>query len=243
MQQVYKCGDFGGWFVRAGESDQKAGTTHFVCSTADEDRMGDYVEQNWRTAEYKRNPVVLDNHNRERVVGRGLNFSVRKSTSGNLEGDVLWDMDKANPVGMLVGHQHLNGFRSTGSVGFVAEKTVSRLDLPDDDPRKQREISRWEAGRVFIRPKLLEFSSAPIPANANAAQRYLAERVADTGDSDEQVRRVLDETLSSRIRDELLTVARADPEFRRVVMAFALSTPNPAPIGPPPDWFTALPPE
>jgi hypothetical protein len=91
---------------------------------------------------------------------------------------------------------------------------------------------RWQAGSVLSKNELLEFSSATIPANPGASQRYVAGLVADRAradgglDIDSVVRTVLDETLDARVRDLLLDVARTDPEFRRVVAAFALTDPS-----------------
>jgi len=179
------------------------GTTLFVASTDSPDRAMDVVKQNWRLAEFRSNPVILDNHNPLRVVGHAVEAIVPKAgdDAGKLMIRVKWDTDNPNPEVRGVGHQHLAGIRRAGSVGFRSEKKTRRDKLPADHEFYQAPIeieTFWGrekyAGTLFESPVLLEFSSATIPMNAQALQRSFelfrreddpeAEAPADDTDSD-----------------------------------------------------------
>lgn len=224
---VYRHGDSDMlWsLVKAGDSEQsEAGTfTTFVASTADVDRMGDVVDQTtWRLRNWRQNPVILYEHAHP-VVGRGV--GKLNKDEGRLEIRVQWDIGPHNPIGTLAGTQHLNGFRSAGSVGFIPGKAVSRADLDDGDPRKSsKDTPRWKAGHVFMHNELLEFSSVAIPANAAALQLGLYAREAD--DPDEQVKRMLDGSAERTVRDLVLDAIRNDPEIAKAVRGMIWATPG-----------------
>lgn len=164
--------------------------TTFVASTDSPDRAMDVVRQNWKLAAYRSNPVILDNHDHRRVVGRAVDVTVPKSgdDAGKLIIDVEWDVDSPDMSIRNVGHQHRSGFRKAGSVGFRAGKKTRRDKLPPDHEYYQApiEVETWwgtemMAGWLFESPELLEFSSATVPMNAEALQRSIfTHRRADT---------------------------------------------------------------
>lgn len=215
-------------FVRAGETTSTdAGIeTTFTASTAAVDRMGDSIDQGtWRLANWRRNPVILHEH-APPVIGRG----VGKRSAEALTIKVLWDASDANPTGQLVAHQHANGFRSAGSVGFIPGKAINRLDLPDDDARKApKDTPRWRAGHVFSHNELLEFSSVAVPANAEALQLSLY--AAEVEGEDDRIRRFVSASTDSLTAETILRALREDDAVRRAIrgLIWSESDPEPAP--------------
>lgn len=222
-----------GWFdmlIRAGESakgDDGRISTDFIASTASIDRMGDVVDQGtWRLAAWRKNPVILYEH-APPVVGRGSARVDREA--GQLQIKVEWDIGEHNPIGTLAGHQHLNGFRSAGSVGFMPGKAISRLDLPDDDPRKaSKDTPRWRAGHVFSHNELLEFSSVAVPANRDAV--HLSSYATATEDPSEQIRRFVEESTSKAVAAAILDAVHADPEIRKAIRSLIWGEQKPDPL-------------
>lgn len=237
------------------------GTTLFVASTDDEDRAMDVVKQDWSLRDFRNNPVILDNHTYMRVVGKGIDTKVPRKgkDAGRLMIRVGWDLENPDPSLRAVGHQHLNGFRSAGSVGFTYGKKTARNKLDPSDPyyRDAVEVETWwggtyeMSGYLFEKNVLLEFSSATIPANPNALQRSLIQELGllEPGDLERRARtvgktvpkRVADD-LTSYLRDpknrraaldllwpDLLEKARKDPSFRRLLRALADSSGSPSP--------------
>ncbi|MEM6931160.1 MAG: hypothetical protein AAF602_29790 [Myxococcota bacterium] len=217
------------------ETDETKAT--FRASTGTEDRMGDFVEQNWRLKSYRSNPVVLYEH-RPPVVGRGVVKTATDEAYGrHLVATAHWDVGEHNPTGTLMAAQHARGFRSAVSVGFRARSTVSRRDLPEDDERRVNEdIPRWRAGWVFRSPELLEFSPVAIPANVDAVQLrswYDAQADGDVVDHPEQLERFLKEFAAKEHVGWILSALRAEPTVRAAVRAaLAEDLPPPPPAAP-----------
>lgn len=251
---------------RAKEDDDehRDGTTLFVASTDDEDRMMDIVRQDWdqggRLRDFRRNPVILDNHNHLRTVGRGIEAKVPRvgDDAGKLMIRVEWNLSSPDPTLAAVGHAHLNGYRSAGSVGFNHGQKTARHLLDTSDPyfRQPIEVETWWGGTVemsgwlFEKNTLIEFSSATIPANANALQRSLIRELGllEPGDIDRRVA-VVGKTVPKRVAEDLrayfqspkhrkaaldllwpdlLEKARKDPTFRRMLRALADGSGSPS---------------
>lgn len=222
--------------IRAGESGED-GSTPFVASTADVDRMGDVVEQSWRLARFRANPVILHEHgggfagatmHGGGVVGRGV--AKLNRDADRLEIRVHWDDSEVNPLGRLMAHQHRNGFRRAGSVGFLPGKSVNRLDLPDDDPRKApKGTARWRAGHLFRFNELLEFSTVATPANAAALQLSL--RAQEEAGPTDQIRQLVTDSVDRKTAEALipalLDALQKDAAIRRTVQALVWATPEP----------------
>lgn len=169
--------------VRQLDSNEEAGTTTFIASTEDEDRALDIVKQDWRLKNYRSNPVILDNHNPGRVVGRAEDVRVPRSgeDAGSLVIRVAWDLSSPDPSIVNVGMQHLKGIRRAGSVGFRSGRKTARNQLDKSSPY-YREPETFKnpfgfefqhAGVLHERNELLEFSSATIPMNPNALQKSM----------------------------------------------------------------------
>ena len=203
------------------ETDEKQAT--FRASTGSEDRYGDFVEQNWRLAHYRANPVVLHEH-RPLVVGRGVvKIATDEQHGRHLVATSHWDIGEHNPIGTLMASQHARGFRSAVSVGFHARETVSRRDLPGDDSRRvSGDVPRWQAGVVFRSPELLEFSSVAVPANVDAVQLrswYDQRAGGDVVDHLEQLEMFLKEFAAKEHVGWILGALRRDPSVRAAVRA------------------------
>lgn len=204
----------------AEEGDDLSKDSDFIATTASVDRYGDIVEvHTLRTGPFVRNPVVLSDHFERDVVGRAR---LRKVRDGNntvqaVTTRVRWDDAPVNPRGMLIAHQHRNDFRRAVSIGFLPDETVSRADLPEDDPRAVRDpnVSRWTAGYLFRKAELVEISSVGVPANRDALQQGYNAAHAGT---DEALDRYLRETLPRDVATHLRTALR-EPEVRTAILA------------------------
>lgn len=201
---------------RAARSRPEDGTTLFVASTEREDRAMDVVRQDWRLGAFKANPVILDNHDRSRVVGVGVDAWVARAVSdevdegmvGNLLIRVKWDQDSPLPDLRDVGRQHLAGIRRAGSVGFRHGKKTDRSKLPTDSPyyREPVQLETWfgtiaHAGYLYERNDLLEFSSATIPANPDAVQRALSVDVEAATHAPQSCEEIVRGTLRAMLAD------------------------------------------
>ncbi len=209
------------WMACGGDQ-QDDGSVEFVASTGSVDRMGDVVEQStWKLRSWRANPVILADH-RAPVVGRGAAKVSRGEAEARLMLRVWWDEASLNPTGMLLAHQHRNGFRRAVSVGFLPGEAVNRQDLPDDDPRKApKDVPRWRAGYVYRHSELLEVSSVAVPANREALQLSLdAQRFAD---QEQAVERFLAASVSRSVASNVRDAVRSDPEVRRAVLGLIYS--------------------
>ena len=213
-------------FVKAGKSTESEGriVTPFAASTSDVDRMGDIIDQKtWRLKNWRANPVILLDHNTP-VVGKGKG-KVNKPDD-RLEIDVTWDTGEHNPAATLVAHQHKNGFRNAGSVGFFPGKAINRVDLPDGDPRKApKDMSRWMAGHVFSHNDLLEFSTAAVPTNPKALELSLYANEAE-GD-DDKIARFVGESIDKARAEWLLKAVAEDETIRAAFRALIWSEATP----------------
>lgn len=122
-----------------------------VVSTETVDRVGDIIDQaTWRLEQFKRNPVVLFQHNMAAPIGRAEDIAVR---DGRLEATIVFaSTPRADEILQLYIDRALRAF----SVGF----RVGRVE---------KEIG--EAGRSVMRLldcDLFEISAVSIPANPDA---------------------------------------------------------------------------
>ena len=140
----------------AGKDEKNKAT--FVASTSSEDRYGDVISQRgWRLDSYKRNPVVLLNHDSTSLpIGKGEVELV----DNQLMIEVEFDMEdkKAAEIARKV----KKGFISAVSVGFNSKDSIYRSELPKNNPYY------GERGLYFKSAELLEVSIVTIPANPQA---------------------------------------------------------------------------
>lgn len=165
----------------------------FVASTSAPDRYGDVVAQNWDLASYKRNPVILLNHNANALpIGKGSVDVV----DGALQVDVTFDMD--DPIGAEVARKTKAGFMSAVSVGFNPIVSTPRSQLPKDH------AAYGTKGTYFEKAELLEVSVVTIPANGDAVsvRNFLAQ---DRAVKVSQLKHILD----VEMRDDVVVVTYA----------------------------------
>lgn len=123
-----------------------------VFSTANEDRHGDIVQQNWDLRAYKKNPVFLDSHDYgsiEKIIGRVPRIAVKANA---LQGAVEFAI--GSPLGALGQYLAENGFLNATSVGFIPKQ--------------------FDDKGTILKSELLEISAVSVPANSEA----LFEKVA-----------------------------------------------------------------
>jgi HK97 family phage prohead protease len=133
-------------FTKANGDDQEDNKFYAVFSTADEDRHGDIVFQNWILKSFKKNPVYLDSHNYssiEHILGKVEDL---KTEDNRLKGAVVFALK--NPKGKLAYDLATDGFLNTSSVGFIPKKFDDKGNI--------------------LESELLEISAVSIPANAFA---------------------------------------------------------------------------
>lgn len=211
---------------------------------------GDIIAtREFRLGNYRKNPVVLADHDPSQVIGRGTASIVSDGEVTRLEGVATWDVVESNPLAVLIAGQHARGVRSAVSIGFQPGKgTMGRDQLqPDDplyvDPAKLDGYGRWAVGRYIRAPELYEWSSVSVPKDPSALQ--LQSWALEAEDPDERIRRMADEIVSARWRDVVLQAVRQDAELRAAITAtvFAALPPDfaaPAATNPPADesdWY------
>ena len=143
--------------VKGAEGERK-NLVSFIASTASPDRYGDVINQKgWSLAKYRKNPVILLNHNANQLpIGRGEVDVI----DGKLMVDIEFDVE--DPIGAEVARKTKDGFMSAVSVGFNPIESTPRSMLSKDNPYY---ASR---GEYFERAELLEISIVTIPANGEA---------------------------------------------------------------------------
>ena len=130
----------------------------FVASSATPDRYGDIIDvQAWVLDNYKRNNIILLNHDSNQLpIARG-NVYVRND---QLIVDV--EFDKEDERAKEVERKVKAGFMNAVSVGFRPLESKSRSELPTDHKYY------GQRGMYYSKAELLEVSIVTIPANGEA---------------------------------------------------------------------------
>lgn len=130
----------------------------FVASSATPDRYGDIIDQKgWILENYKKNPVVLLNHDSNQLpIGKG-NVYLRDD---KLVIDV--EFDSEDERAKEVERKAKKGFMNAVSVGFRPLESKSRSELPEDNEYY------GQRGMYYSKAELLEVSIVTIPANGEA---------------------------------------------------------------------------
>jgi len=154
-----------------------------VASTPDPDRYGDVVAPSWKLDDFRRNAVIVHNHDYEGpVVGKALEIDV---VGDQLMMKVQFDTDETNPLGRRLAQQYKNGFMSAFSVGFAPGKSTERSKLDKDHPAYSQ-----KGGYLLEDNSLLEVSAVSIPANPQAlavrAKRWMLKMQDEDQDETKQ---------------------------------------------------------
>ena len=125
----------------------------FVMSTADRDRVGDIVMQDWDLRDFKQNPIALYAHDHRMPIGRWEKVRVEaEKLMGRLVLASKGTSEFIDTLHSLVEQRILKAV----SVGFLPEKWDP---IDEDDPY---------AGYVLSNNSLMECSLCAVPANPNA---------------------------------------------------------------------------
>lgn len=141
------------------------------------DRMDSYrtviVPEGGQLEDYKRNPVVLFNHDTRNVVGK----STIRLQDGRLiaeMGDDDWDND--DPEAMRIKNKVKKGIIRGASIGFnYMDEDVTQ---EEDERGTFYRINKWH---------LMEWSYATIPSNKDAVVTQRAQKLAEMADIHERL--------------------------------------------------------
>jgi HK97 family phage major capsid protein/HK97 family phage prohead protease len=122
----------------------------FILSDAIKDRVGDTIDPGgWMLAHFKRNPIMLFNHDQDHPIGQWINVRVEggklKAQPKFAEPGTSWRIDEKRKL-------FEQGILRAASVGFKPLEA---------EPRK-------DGGINYQRQELLETSLVSVPANPNA---------------------------------------------------------------------------
>ena len=128
----------------------------FIASTNAPDRHGDIVEQNWDLKDFRKNPVLLFQHDSAALpIGKVSKiWTDGGKTFAKAEGVPQGIDDLADKVWKFI----KSGFLSAVSVGFKP--------IAQPEPRRDKD-GNW-LGFIFPKNALLELSVVSVPANAEA---------------------------------------------------------------------------
>jgi HK97 family phage prohead protease len=144
------------------------------------DRHGTIIEARGVDMDaYKRNPVVLFNHDYDRVIGRAANIQVR---GGSLVAEIEWDEEDDFAAG--IARKMRQGFLNAASVGFLVQSGQ------DDTER---------GAFVIDQSELVEFSIVAVPSNRDALvmSRDLKQQVQDIRAELEALRRSAETSIAA----------------------------------------------
>lgn len=156
--------------VRAVEDPERV--MRFIASTERVDRSGDIVRQNWDLGAFQANPVILWNHDQDKPLGRSIREEVVTDESDpdfqRLKGPYLaiyveFMTKELSDEADRVYNQYKRGFLKGGSVGYVPVEIDECYD-----ERKRLELGMGDAGVIFMRSALAEFTLCTVPANSDA---------------------------------------------------------------------------
>lgn len=142
-------------YTPAGEYEgvSKSARVAGIASTANKDRVGDTVQQNWNTAEFARNPVLYWNHDNNMVLGHVTKMEI--TPDGLVYEAELATTALAMEVQTLIAEGHF-----TGNPG-EAFSSVRFQSTPES-------IEETNTGYNFKDNKLMEISIVSMPANLDA---------------------------------------------------------------------------
>lgn len=144
------------------------GQYQFVASDESTDRMGDIIRvQGWELANYKRNPIVLFQHQSSNPVGIASKVWIDgKALMAQIKLAAEGTSPFIDTLRKLLDQQIVRAV----SVGFMPTKSPNYIRDPKSDS---------VTGFEFIGQELHEISLVTVPANANALAQAKALRIPD----------------------------------------------------------------
>jgi HK97 family phage prohead protease len=142
-------------YTPAGEYEgvSKSARVAGIASTANKDRVGDTVQQNWNTAEFARNPVLYWNHDTNMVLGHVTKMEI--TPDGLIYEAELATTPLAMEVQTLIAEGHFTG---------IAGEAFSSVRFQSSPAS----IAETDTGYNFKDNKLMEISIVSMPANLDA---------------------------------------------------------------------------
>ena len=179
----------------------KQDTVSFVASTSSPDRYGDIIDQKgWILENYKKNPVVLLNHDSNQLpIGKG-DVHVR---DGQLVIDVQFDQEDERA--REVERKAKKGFMNAVSVGFRPLESKSRSELPEENKYYGKR------GMYYSKSELLEVSIVTIPANGEATMLEQKFYNAIKEELVEEVKSIIKENMF--VGKHILSVSEEDDRY------------------------------
>lgn len=179
----------------------KQDTVSFVASTSSPDRYGDIIDQKgWILENYKKNPVVLLNHDSNQLpIGKG-HVHIR---DGQLVIDVQFDQEDERA--REVERKAKKGFMNAVSVGFRPLESKSRSELPEENKYYGKR------GMYYSKSELLEVSIVTIPANGEATMLEQKFYNAIKEDLIEEVKSIIKENMF--VGKHILSVSEEDDRY------------------------------
>lgn len=179
----------------------KQDTVSFVASTSSPDRYGDIIDQKgWILENYKKNPVVLLNHDSNQLpIGKG-HVHVRDD---KLVIDVQFDQEDERA--REVERKAKKGFMNAVSVGFRPLESKSRSELPEDNKYYGKR------GMYYSKSELLEVSIVTIPANGEATMLEQKFYNAIKEELVEEVKSIIKENMF--VGKHILSVSEEDDRY------------------------------
>lgn len=225
--------------IRASAEDDKARAIEVVASTDALDSHGTIIEQSFDLKRYKRNPVVLFNHNRTAdaffgggdtnavfPIARAENVRVEE---GQLQARLVFASAEANPlaeqVRLLMKEKILRGV----SIGFRRGPKTQVVEEKGEDGQPMMAPGGYPVLRIK-RAELVEISVLPIGSNPEAVSRGIGserDMVRSWTGEDEAKHEddPMPEPVDTKIQTELaranadLTIAREQLETERAKSA------------------------
>lgn len=179
----------------AGTADDAAQYT-FVASDETPDRYGDVVRvSGWQLANYKRNPIVLFQHQNSSPVGI--------STKVWVQGTALMATIKLAAPGTSA---FIDTLRSLLAQGIV--KAVSVGFMPLASPNYLRDKDQQVTGLEFVSQELYEISLVSVPANPAALQEAKALHIPENHIQRVFAPRPVDAFVQGRLREAQMEIIR-----------------------------------
>lgn len=145
--------------IEVKEVDDKERTITAIGSKEVVDRDGDIVKVNGvNFKNYKKNPVVLLNHNyHDFPIGKAVGKKVWRQ-DGKLMFKIQFAPEDTNPKAGIAYKLYKGGYMSAFSIGFIPD--FETIEYPDKGKKGAR--------RIFNNSELLEISAVSVPANQEA---------------------------------------------------------------------------
>ena len=145
------------------------------------------IAEGWDLEDYVKNPVVMQFHDYNLwALGKAVAVGVRDNA---LYIDAEFDPPEVDPSADLVYKKIRHGSVTAGSVGFIPRDYVTRGTEKGNLPENKELLDRYpNAGRIYTKQSLLEWTICPVPANPNAlaasikgclSKRFGAETIED----------------------------------------------------------------